>query len=34
MAIQGNMTRKQAIEAMRAGKKVSHEGFTNEEWAT
>ena len=34
MAIQGNMTRKEAIAAMRVGLKVSHEGFTNEEWAT
>ena len=34
MAIQGNMTRQEAIAAMREGKKVFHTGFTDEEWAT
>lgn len=28
------MTRKEAITAMREGKKVTHEYFTSDEWAT
>ena len=28
----GSLTKKQAIEAMLAGKKVAHQYFTDEEW--